>query len=123
MAAKDTNEDRKSDEQEQEISLDMSQAQVKKMIAEAREKGYITYDQLNQVLPPDQVSSEQIEDVMSMLSEMGINIIEDEEAEEEEQKGSTDLVTTDSNREVALAGAQTEKPDGVLVRPTAIRPG
>ena len=84
MAAKDTNEDRKSDEQEQEISLDMSQAQVKKMIAEAREKGYITYDQLNQVLPPDQVSSEQIEDVMSMLSEMGINIIEDEEAEDED---------------------------------------
>ncbi len=111
MAAKDTNEDRKSDEQEQEISLDMSQAQVKKMIAEAREKGYITYDQLNQVLPPDQVSSEQIEDVMSMLSEMGINIIEDEEAEEEENKGSTELVTTEGPREVALAGAQTEKLD------------
>jgi RNA polymerase primary sigma factor len=111
MAAKDTSEDRKSDEQEQEISLDMSQAQVKKMIAEAREKGYITYDQLNQVLPPDQVSSEQIEDVMSMLSEMCINIIEDEEAEEEENKGSTELTTTDNNREVALAGAATEKLD------------
>ncbi|NOD36058.1 MULTISPECIES: RNA polymerase sigma factor RpoD [unclassified Ruegeria] len=111
MAAKDTTEDRKSEEQEQEISLDMSQAQVKKMIAEAREKGYITYDQLNQVLPPDQVSSEQIEDVMSMLSEMGINIIEDEEAEEEENKGSTELTTTESNREVALAGAATEKLD------------
>ncbi|WP_425083378.1 RNA polymerase sigma factor RpoD [Ruegeria profundi] len=111
MAAKDTSEDRKSEEQEQEISLDMSQAQVKKMIAEAREKGYITYDQLNQVLPPDQVSSEQIEDVMSMLSEMGINIIEDEEAEEEENKGSTELTTTDNNREVALAGAATEKLD------------
>ncbi|WP_271946269.1 RNA polymerase sigma factor RpoD [Ruegeria faecimaris] len=111
MAAKDTNEDSKSDEQEQEISLDMSQTQVKKMIAEAREKGYITYDQLNQVLPPDQVSSEQIEDVMSMLSEMGINIIEDEEAEEEENKGSTDLITTESNREVTLAGAATEKLD------------
>ncbi len=111
MAAKDTNEDRKSDEQEQEISLDMSQTQVKKMIAEAREKGYITYDQLNQVLPPDQVSSEQIEDVMSMLSEMGINIIEDEEAEEEENKGSTELATTESNREVALSGAATEKLD------------
>ncbi|APG46278.1 RNA polymerase sigma factor RpoD [Phaeobacter porticola] len=110
MAAKDT-DDRKPDDQESEMSLDMSQAQVKKMIAEAREKGYITYDQLNQVLPPDQVSSEQIEDVMSMLSEMGINIIEDEEAEEEEQKGSTDLVTTESNREVAVAGAAAEKLD------------
>jgi RNA polymerase primary sigma factor len=110
MAAKD-NDDRKPDNQDAEISLDMSQAAVKKMIAEAREKGYITYDQLNQVLPPDQVSSEQIEDVMSMLSEMGINIIEDEELEEEEQKGSTELVSADSPREVAVAGAAAEKLD------------
>ncbi|MEM6390046.1 MAG: RNA polymerase sigma factor region1.1 domain-containing protein, partial [Pseudomonadota bacterium] len=65
--AKDT-DDRKQDGDEAEISLDMSQAAVKKMIAEARTRGYITYDQLNTVLPPDQVSSEQIEDVMSMLS-------------------------------------------------------
>ncbi len=111
MAAKDTAEDRKPDEQDAEISLDMSQTAVKKMIAEAREKGYITYDQLNQVLPPDQVSSEQIEDVMSMLSEMGINIIEDEEAEEEEQKGSTDIVATNDPREVALSNQGTEKLD------------
>ena len=77
MAAKD-NDETKTEVQDAEISLDMSQAAVKKMIGEARERGYITYDQLNQVLPPDQVSSEQIEDVMSMLSEMGINIIEDD---------------------------------------------
>ena len=74
MAAKD-NEDAKTEDQDAEMSLDMSQAQVKKMIAEARERGYITYDQLNTVLPPDQVSSEQIEDVMSMLSEMGLSLI------------------------------------------------
>ena len=110
MAAKDT-DDRKTDDQDADVSLDMSQAAVKKMIGEAREKGFITYDQLNQVLPPDQVSSEQIEDVMSMLSEMGINIIEDEEAEEEEQKGSTDLTTTDSAREVTLASSSAEKLD------------
>ena len=105
MAAKD-NDESKSDDQEQDVSLDMSQAAVKKMIGEAREKGYITYDQLNQVLPPDQVSSEQIEDVMSMLSEMGINIIEDEEAEEEEQKGSTEVATTEGAREVTLSSAR-----------------
>ncbi|MBK0328339.1 RNA polymerase sigma factor RpoD [Rhodobacteraceae bacterium F11138] len=110
MAAKDT-DDRKADNQDAEISLDMSQAAVKKMIGEAREKGYITYDQLNQVLPPDQVSSEQIEDVMSMLSEMGINIIEDEEAEEEENKGSTEIATTESAREVTLSSGTTEKLD------------
>ena len=85
MAPKDTDE-RKGDDKDDDQGLDMSQTAVKKMIAEARERGYITYDQLNTVLPPDQVSSEQIEDVMSMLSEMGINIIEDEEAEEEEAK-------------------------------------
>ena len=67
MAAKDT-DDTKTEERDDEISLDMSQTAVKKMIAEARDRGYITYDQLNQVLPPDQVSSDQIEDVMSMLS-------------------------------------------------------
>ena len=110
MAAKD-NDDRKTEDQEPEISLDMSQAAVKKMIGEAREKGYITYDQLNTVLPPDQVSSEQIEDVMSMLSEMGINIIEDEEAEEEENKGSTEVATTDQARDITLASSQTEKLD------------
>ncbi|WP_224825878.1 RNA polymerase sigma factor RpoD [Cognatishimia sp. MH4019] len=109
MAPKD-NDDRKQDETENEPMLDMSQAAVKKMIGEAREKGYITYDQLNTVLPPDQVSSEQIEDVMSMLSEMGINIIEDEEAEEEETK-STAVVETNSTRDVAVSTGETEKLD------------
>ena len=109
MAAKDA-EDQKSDNQDADISLDMSQAAVKKMIAEARERGYITYDQLNNVLPPDQVSSEQIEDVMSMLSEMGINIIEDEDVEDED-KGSTDLVAASGPKEVALSSGDTEKLD------------
>jgi RNA polymerase primary sigma factor len=82
------------------------------MIAEARERGYITYDQLNEVLPPDQVSSDQIEDVMSMLSEMGIQVTEDdEEAEEEENKGSTELVDASKGRDVALSSGTTEKLD------------
>ena len=109
MAAKDT-EDKKSEDQEADLSLDMSQSAVKKMIEEARERGYITYDQLNNVLPPDQVSSEQIEDVMSMLSEMGINIIEDDEAEEEDNR-NTELVTTAGTKDVALSSGDTEKLD------------
>jgi RNA polymerase primary sigma factor len=109
--AKDT-DDRKTEGEEADIGLDMSQTAVKKMIAEARARGYITYDQLNTVLPPDQVSSEQIEDVMSMLSEMGINVIEDEEAEDDgEQKGSTEVVETSTSREVAVAATETEKLD------------
>jgi RNA polymerase primary sigma factor len=109
--AKDT-DDRKTEGEEADIGLDMSQTAVKKMIAEARARGYITYDQLNTVLPPDQVNSEQIEDVMSMLSEMGINVIEDEEAEEDgDGKPSTEVVETSSSREVAVSASETEKLD------------
>ncbi|KGJ12277.1 RNA polymerase sigma factor RpoD [Paracoccus sanguinis] len=102
-------DDDKPDAKDDDHSLDMSQAAVKRMIAEARERGYITYDQLNTVLPPEQVSSEQIEDVMSMLSEMGINVIEDEEAEEGEQGGA--VVPASTSREVAVATTETEKLD------------
>ncbi len=110
MAAKD-NEDAKP--QDEDVSLDMSQAAVKKMIAEARERGYITYDQLNEVLPPDQVSSDQIEDVMSMLSEMGIQVTEDDEEAEEDgtDKGATDLVASQKPGEITLAGSNNEKLD------------
>jgi RNA polymerase primary sigma factor len=64
--------------------LDMSDAAVRKMITRAKQRGYVTYDELNRVLPSDKVSSEQIEDTMAMLSEMGINVIESEEQEEAE---------------------------------------
>ncbi len=109
MAAKDTDDD-KPEDQEAELSLDMSQAAVKKMIGEARERGFITYDQLNKVLPPEQVSSEQIEDVMSMLSEMGINIIEEEEAEEEEQK-TTAVAEIGRKGEITLGSGKEERLD------------
>ena len=106
MAAKDT-DDRKQEREDEANGLDMSQAAVKKMITEARARGYITYDQLNQVLPPEQIASEQIEDVMSMLSEMGINIVENEEGEEE-PLGTTDLVESNQTKEVAVSTASTE---------------
>ena len=112
MAAKDNDDHSKDDDQDGDISLDMSQAAVKKMIAEARERGYITYDQLNSVLPPDQVSSDQIEDVMSMLSEMGIQVTEEEESEESEDDGkSREVATLSGGRDVAVAGSETEKLD------------
>jgi len=62
--------------------IDATNQAIKKMIAKAKERGYITYDELNTVLPQDRVSSEQIEDTMSMLSEMGVNVIENEDAED-----------------------------------------
>jgi len=87
--------------------LDTMGAAVKKMVAKGKEKGFVTYDDLNTALPPDQVSSEQIEDTMSMLSEMGINVVENEEAEdtaqpeeaeEETQKASGNVDETELGR-------------------------
>src|SRR5262245_17961337 len=62
--------------------MDSLAAAVKKMLARSKERGYVTYDELNAVLPPDQMSSEQIEDTLALLNEMGINVIESEEQEE-----------------------------------------
>ena len=62
--------------------LDTSAVAVKRLIAKGKERGYITFDELNAVLPAEQNSSEQIEDVMAMLSEMGIQVVESEETEE-----------------------------------------
>ena len=62
--------------------LDLSDDAVKKMIKVAKKRGYVTMDELNAVLPSEEVTSEQIEDTMSMLSDMGINVVEDDEAEE-----------------------------------------
>ena len=64
--------------------IDLNQAKIKKLITKAKKRGYLTYDELNEALPQDQMSSEQIEDVMSSLSEMGVNIVENEDAGEEE---------------------------------------
>ena len=62
--------------------IDSPNQAIKKMVAKAKERGYVTYDELNEVLPQDQVSSEQIEDTMAMLSEMGVNVIEGDESDD-----------------------------------------
>ncbi len=64
------------------LQLDDSAA-IKKLLASAKERGSVTYDELNAALPPEEVSSEQIEDVMAALSEMGVNVVEAEEADDE----------------------------------------
>jgi RNA polymerase primary sigma factor len=64
--------------------LDLNDAAVKKMIKAAKKRGYITYEQLNAVMPSEEVNSEQIEDTLAMLSEMGINVVETEDADSDE---------------------------------------
>src|SRR5215813_3310727 len=65
--------------------LDLSDAAVKKLIRSAKKRGYVTVDQINSVLPSEEVNSEQIEDVLAMFSEMGVNVVETEETEPEEE--------------------------------------
>ncbi|MEJ7935657.1 RNA polymerase sigma factor RpoD [Sphingobium sp. AN558] len=79
--------------------LDLNEAAVKKLLARAKKRGYITYDELNDALPQDQMSSEQIEDVMSALNDMGVNIVENEEASEDGDEPQRDDSDDDSNDE------------------------
>src|SRR3954447_612302 len=93
MASKAANtaEDAETREEAAEAPLlDSVAAAIKRMLARGKERGYVTYDELNAALPPDQVSSEQIEDTMTMLSELGINVIENEESEEPSAAESDD---------------------------------
>ncbi len=85
MATKSQNTAEVNEGQEENLDgplLDTLGVAVKKMVARGRERGYVTYDELNAALPPDEVSSEQIEDTMAMLSELGVNVVESEEGED-----------------------------------------
>ncbi len=84
--------------------LDLTDAAVKKMITRAKQRGFITLDELNKVMPSEQVSSEQIEDTMSMLSDMGINVVETEEKEEEGEGGAVAMAQEES----AVTKVETE---------------
>src|ERR1700742_2039947 len=84
MAQKATNAAEETASQEEAMDsplIDSVAAAVKRLVARGKERGYITYDELNGALPGDQVSSEQIEDTMAMLSELGINLVEGDEGE------------------------------------------
>src|SRR6476619_3701739 len=87
QVAPETSDERDTPEPAAESSdsplLDLTDAAVKRMIKLAKQRGYVTYDELNEVLPSEEVSSEQIEDTMAMLTEMGINVVENEEPTEE----------------------------------------
>src|SRR6187455_2134365 len=71
--------------------IDLNEASIKKLLAKAKRRGYITVDELNEALPQDQMSTDQIEDVMSAISEMGVNIVEnDEDAADEDAEGDAE---------------------------------
>ena len=89
--------------------LDLSDAAVKKMIKQAKKRGFVTFDQLNEVLPSDTTSPEQIEDIMAMLSDMGINVSEsDDAADEDEEKQEEAEDETDNELVEVTSKAVTE---------------
>jgi RNA polymerase primary sigma factor len=90
--------------------LDTLGAELKKLVQKGKERGYITYDELNAALPPDEVSSEQIEDTMAMLSEAGVNVVEAEEQED------TTSSTTAEPAKTAVVAAEATGEDEELGR-------
>ena len=103
MAKAQASETRESREESTDSPLlDTMGAAVKKMVTKGKERGYVTYDELNAALPPEEVSSEQIEDTMAMLSEMGINVVENEE--QEEAANDTPANDEEEPREKSAAG-------------------
>ncbi|CUW41741.1 RNA polymerase, sigma 70 (sigma D) factor [Magnetospirillum sp. XM-1] len=96
MATKSTNTAEVSENQDEAMDgplLDTLGVAVKKMVAKGKERGYVTYDELNAAMPPDEVSSEQIEDTMAMLSELGINVVESEEGEDNAAEAAEEETT------------------------------
>ncbi len=95
--------------------IDLNGAELKRLIARAKKRGWLTYEELNRALPQGEMSSEQIEDVMSALSEMGINLVEredaSEEAEEEEEEEIVDDVATEALGPAVVTAQPKEKID------------
>ncbi len=92
--------------------LDLTDADVKKLIKSAKARGFVTYDELNKVLPSEEVSSEQIEDIMAQLSEMGINVVEHDEDEDDDADNDNAGKTAAKSKAVAL---KDDKKGGQIV--------
>ena len=76
--------------------IDLNEASIKKMIAKAKRKGYVTYDELNAALPSDQMSADQIEDIQTAISDMGVQIVESDEEAQEDDDGPEEIAPTGS---------------------------
>ena len=96
-----------------------AEANLKKLIGQGKERGYITYDQLNDALPQEQVSSEQIEDFMTLLSEMGVNLIEADEADDQVTKAdAADSDSTTNESTITESRELTEAKSTEVALPT-----
>ena len=101
--------------------LDLTDAAVRRMIKAAKKRGYVTHEELNEALPSDQVDPDKIEDIMSMLNDMGINVVESEEVEEgKEAAGAADEEEPEGGEvvEAAPTRAVATRPDAPVKEPT-----
>src|SRR5918993_982305 len=103
MAKTNTAENEEKNESGDAPLIDLNEASVRKLIARAKKKGVITYDELNEALPQDQMSSEQIEDIMSAISEMGVNIVESAEDSDDEEEKEPEVELLSREGEIAIA--------------------
>ncbi|MGB7408481.1 MAG: RNA polymerase sigma factor RpoD [Pontixanthobacter sp.] len=95
--------------------IDLNEASVKKLLTKAKRKGYITVDELNEALPQDQMSTDQIEDVMSAISEMGVNIVENDEEAEAEKAEAAEV----EEISVGKDGKEAKKPAAAVKKTTS----
>ncbi|MBA17959.1 MAG: RNA polymerase sigma factor RpoD, partial [Sphingomonas sp.] len=93
--------------------IDLNEGSIKKLIARAKKRGYIPVDQLNEMLPQDQMSSEQIEDVMATLNDMGINVVENEDAGEDAEPEDDTPEEVDSGNDGSAPPVETKKKETV----------
>ncbi|CDO36396.1 MULTISPECIES: RNA polymerase sigma factor RpoD [Novosphingobium] len=114
MSRNDDNSGDKNDGTDAPL-IDLNEASIKKLIARAKRRGVITYDELNEALPQDQMSSEQIEDIMAAISEMGVNIVEsDEDAQsDDDNDNDNDVDEVDSDDSAPKMVAETKKKETI----------
>ena len=100
--------------------IDLNEASIKKLISKAKKKGYVTYDELNEALPSDQMSPDQIEDIQTALSEMGVQIVEnDEEAEgEADQDDQVEEIAAEDDDD--SDGKPAKKTHGAVTKKLAV---
>ena len=102
--------------EEKEVKDALGEKQIKRLLAKGKQRGYITYEELNEVLPEDKLASDQIEDIMSMISDMGINVVEDEEAESEETPKAVKADEEESEAPEEAEGGRTDDPVRLYLR-------
>ncbi len=98
--------------------IDLNEASIKKLMTKAKKKGYITYDELNAALPSGEMSPDQIEDIQTALSEMGVQIVENDEEAEAEAEQEAEV------EEMSVADGEDDKKDAkAAAKPAAKKTG